>query len=197
MKIQFITGNSVKFKDAAHYFSAAGIELKQTNMAVPEIQADCANEVCRAKANYVSERICGPFFVEDSSFHIPSLLNFPGIYARYVLETLGTEGILRAMTGIDKRDCYFKSCIVFCDGANRFHKFSFIRNGLFITEHAGKSITGWSELWRIIGVAGLGKHVSEASPEQRAALESEWSQENTFTRLIEYIRGKYGEKEHL
>lgn len=197
MNIRFVTSNTVKFTDAARYFSASGIGLEQAELAVPEIQADSANEVCRAKADYVSERLSGPFFVEDSSFHIPSLNNFPGIYARYALATLGTEGLLRLMKGLASRECYFRSCVVFRDKNNTFHEFSFVRDGLFITEHTHKNITGWSELWGIIGNANLNKPFSELSPEQRSVMESGWLKENAFTRLIEHIRGEHGEQKHL
>lgn len=197
MNIRFVTSNTVKFEDAARYFSVSGIELKQAELAVPEIQADSADEICRAKADYVSERLSGPFFVEDSSFHIPSLNDFPGVYARYVVATLGTEGLLKLMNGMTSRECYFRSCVVFRDKKNTFHEFSFVRDGLFITDQAQNNITGWSELWRIIGIVKLNMHFSGLSPEQRSIMESGWLKENAFTRLIEHIRGEHSEKKHL
>ncbi|WP_324021859.1 hypothetical protein GC090_20270 (plasmid) [Pantoea sp. JZ29] len=188
MMIHFITGNSEKFKDARRHFDSCGINLKQTIMFVPEIQAEHANEVCKRKAEYVSGRINLPFFVEDSSFHIPALKEFPGVYVKYVLETLGTEGLLKVMSGIKNRECYFRSCICYYNEKKEKHEFTFIRDNLYLTEKPYSSIHGWSQLWNIIGLSDYGKHFSELNPLQASALEDKWRKETPFTQLTDFIR---------
>ena len=186
--LEFITGNVRKFSDAYQVFKREGINIKQTPMDIPEIQASSAEEICRAKATYAASKLTGNFFIEDSSFNIPALNGFPGVYVRYVLETLGNEGILAAMKGLKSRECFFRSCIIYREESGQQHEFTFVRDGLFITESAEEAIAGWSDLWRIIGISSKGCHYSKLNIVIQEKLNRDWQRDNTFKRLIKHIQ---------
>lgn len=109
--MKFITGNTQKFSDAQAVLRKAGIKLSQVEIDLPEIQAASSGQVSMSKAIYASSRVDGPFFVEDSSFHIHALNGFPGVYTKYVLSTINCNGILKLMQNIDNRECNFESNI--------------------------------------------------------------------------------------
>ena len=54
-----------------------------------------------------------PVFVEDAGLFIEELGGFPGPYSKYVLKTIGLDGILKLMEGIKNRKAYFMSVIAF------------------------------------------------------------------------------------
>ncbi len=184
----FVTSNARKFSDAFQTFEHEGIPIKQIYIDVPEIQASSADEVCRAKARFAAEHFSDPFFIEDSSFHIQALNGFPGVYARYVLETLGVEGVLALLKDVTSRTCFFRSCIIYHDAWGEQHEFNFVRDGLYVTTSVEQGTAGWSDLWRIIGVADRGNHYSRLDAVTQKQLDREWREENTFTRFIAHIK---------
>ncbi|ATV18078.1 hypothetical protein CFN58_14990 [Pseudomonas avellanae] len=188
MMLGFVTSNARKFSDAAQTFEHEGVPIKQVSLDVPEIQASSADEICRAKARFAAKHFSGTFFIEDSSFHIPVLNGFPGVYARYVLETLGVEGMLALLKGVTSRTCFFRSCIIYHDASGEQHEFNFVREGLYVTTCAEQATAGWSDLWRIIGIADKRNHYSRLDAVTQKQLDQEWREDNTFTRLIAHIK---------
>lgn len=184
----FVTSNARKFSEAFQTFEHEGIPIKQVLIDVPEIQASSADEVCRAKARFAATQFSGAFFIEDSSFHIQALNGFPGVYARYVLETLGVEGVLALLKGITSRACSFHSCIIYHDASGEQHEFNFVREGLYVTTRVEQGTAGWSDLWRIIGITERGNHYSRLDAVTQKQLDKEWREDNTFIRLITHIK---------
>jgi XTP/dITP diphosphohydrolase len=188
MMLGFVTSNARKFSEASQTFEHEGIPIKQVLIDVPEIQASSADEVCRAKARFAAKHFSGAFFIEDSSFHIQALNGFPGVYARYVLETLGVEGVLALLKDITSRACFFRSCIIYQDASGEQHEFNFVREGLYVTTGVEQGTAGWSDLWRIIGITDRGHHYSRLDAVTQKQLDKEWREDNTFTRLIAHIK---------
>ena len=198
MMLKFITSNPFKFSDAFQSFKRNGINIKQEFINVPEIQASSAEEVCRAKVVYVSDKINGDFFIEDSSFHIPALNGFPGVYVRYIVETLGVNGIITAMKGLESRGCFFRSCVIYRDQDGQQHEFTFIRDGLFIMDSIStKNILGWSSLWSIIGITSEGCTYAELKKSQQDKLTHYWQKDNSFIKLINFIRSNYNDEKYI
>jgi len=54
-----------------------------------------------------------PLIVQDSSFHIRSLNGFPGAYIKYALKTIGLEGILKLLEGIEDRRAYAEGALTY------------------------------------------------------------------------------------
>jgi XTP/dITP diphosphohydrolase len=49
--------------------------------------------------------------IEDAGMFIDCLKGFPGVYSAYVQKTVGNNGILRLMDGMDNRGAAFKSVV--------------------------------------------------------------------------------------
>ena len=49
-----------------------------------------------------------PLIVDDTAFSVRALRGFPGLYAAYVLDTIGYQGILPFFEGVEERECLFR-----------------------------------------------------------------------------------------
>ena len=111
--IYFITGNKNKFEEAKKLMD----NIEMLHIPYPEIQADSLEEVAEYGVEYLKGKIKGKFFLEDSGLFIDSLNGFPGVYSAYVFKTIGNDGILKLMKGIENRNAYFKAVIGYYDGS--------------------------------------------------------------------------------
>jgi XTP/dITP diphosphohydrolase len=109
--ISFVTGNRGKFAEAQAIFK----DLAQENIGYTEIQADTLEEVVAFGIRDVMARLDGPVMIEDAGLFIESLKGFPGVYSAYVLSTLGNEGVLRLMQGLEDRRARFKSVVGYAE----------------------------------------------------------------------------------
>jgi len=112
--IYFITGNNHKFKEIKKLFQMEEIDydLKQKTTATIEIQASSIKEVALFKLNSVKTNFHNSYFVEDAGFFIDvPLKGFPGVYSKYVLNTIGNEGILKLINDYGKTAAHFEAVI--------------------------------------------------------------------------------------
>lgn len=169
-EINFATGNSGKIATLTSHFMIHGLAMKITpqSLELIEPQASTATEVAIVKARQAYDQLQKPVLVDDSSFHIEVLGGFPGPYVKYMLETVGVEGIVKFMEGKTDRRAYFMSSLVFMDKNGNPHVFE------------GKDAVGaivetvddvdhpeaWSDLWKIFIPAGSDKTYSRMSREE-------------------------------
>ncbi|HIE23978.1 MAG TPA: XTP/dITP diphosphatase [Candidatus Korarchaeota archaeon] len=124
MKIlKFVTSNSHKFHEAKRILKEFGVEVQWINLKYPELQAETLKEVVLHSLNWLKERVEEPFFIEDAGLFIHSLKGFPGPFSSYVFKTIGNDGILRLMKGIEDRKATFRSVIGLAIGGE-LHIFS-------------------------------------------------------------------------
>jgi len=109
--IYFVTGNKGKFAEAQGIFK----DLMQKNIGYTEIQADTLEEVAAYGMKEVVERLQGPVMLEDAGLFIEALQEFPGVYSAYVQKTIGNNGILRLMEGVEDRKAYFRSVVAYAE----------------------------------------------------------------------------------
>ena len=109
--IYFVTGNKGKFAEAQGIFK----DLMQKNIGYTEIQADTLEEVAAYGMKEVMERLQGPVMLEDAGLFIEALQGFPGVYSAYVQKTIGNNGILRLMEGVEDRKAYFRSVVAYVE----------------------------------------------------------------------------------
>ena len=105
----FLTSNGHKFREAEELFIEEGLALEWRRGSYPEIQGDTLEEVAMAAAKALEEGV----FIEDSGLFIDALKGFPGVYSSYVLKTIGNEGILRLMEGVEDRGARFESVVAY------------------------------------------------------------------------------------
>jgi len=109
--IYFVTGNKGKFAEAQGIFK----DLMQKNIGYTEIQADTLEDVAAYGMKEVMERLQGPVMLEDAGLFIEALQGFPGVYSAYVQKTIGNNGILRLMEGVEDRKAYFRSVVAYVE----------------------------------------------------------------------------------
>lgn len=90
-----------------------GFEVERVKTTYPEIQADTLEETIAPGLRWLMERYTRPLMIDDSGLFIDSLKGFPGVYSSYVFRTLGCDGVLKLMKGVDDRSARFECCIGF------------------------------------------------------------------------------------
>ncbi len=109
-KISFITSNPDKYREMKAFFEENSLELGWTRVSLPELQADTLEEVViHSLTHFDGDGV----FVEDAGIFINALNGFPGVYSRYVYDTVGNEGILNLMRGVTDRSARFEAVIGF------------------------------------------------------------------------------------
>ncbi len=116
-RLVIVTHNKGKFAEASKIAKEFGIELEMPEGGDEkfEIQADTLQEVSAYSAKHAFEKLKHPLIVDDSGLFIDALKGFPGVYSAYVLPTLGNDGILRLMDGVQNRKAHFECCLSYCD----------------------------------------------------------------------------------
>jgi len=109
--IYFVTGNWGKFEEARGILG----DVEQRNIGYTEIQADSLEEVAVFGMREVSEKVDGPVMIEDAGLFIETLQGFPGVYSAYVFDTIGNEGILRLLDGVEDRRAVFRSVLGYAE----------------------------------------------------------------------------------
>ncbi len=182
MKMIFVTSNKGKVEEAKKYFSSLGVRIIQKEVEYPEIQANTLEEVAEFGINWLKDKIRCPFFLDDSGLFIEALNGFPGVYSAYVYRTLGNEGILKLLEGIENRKAYFKSVIAYYDG--EIHKFTGKTSGRIIHRKRGSGGFGFDPIFQ---PEGFGKTFAEMTTEEKNRIShrgkafkafSEWLKEN-------------------
>jgi non-canonical purine NTP pyrophosphatase (RdgB/HAM1 family) len=192
-EIIFATGNSGKVASLRAYLKGHDLDIKvvQKSLDLIEPQANTASEVAAVKAKQAYAIVKQPVLVDDSSFHIYALGGFPGPYIKYMLETVGIEGILSFMEGKKDRRAYFMSSLVFVDEDGTTHTFDGQDPvGEIITtidkndhEHA------WSPLWKIFAPPGFGgKTYSQFTEEDFALHRVEKDKKSAYKSFVMWLR---------
>jgi len=140
-----VTSNANKAKEVAAFFNGA-LEVAHVALDVPERRSESVEEIARGKAQYAYDILKTPLIVDDTGFSIDALNGFPGPYAAYVLDTIGTPGILKLMEGTAGRDAHFTTAIAFAD-ANGIHVFSGIIHGRVTSEPRGQLGFGYDPIF--------------------------------------------------
>ncbi len=88
----FVTSNLGKLREAE---SVLGARLDHRALDLPEIQSLDLEEIVSAKAASAFARIKRPVLVEDTSLELIGLGGFPGPLVRWLLSSVGAEGICK------------------------------------------------------------------------------------------------------
>lgn len=114
MILKVVTGNPNKAKEVAAYFGDF-VTVEHVKLDLPEYRGDDVGEIARGKAKSAYEAVGGSLIVDDTGFFIAALNGFPGAYAAFVLDTIGMEGILKLMEGVEERSAYFETAVAYAD----------------------------------------------------------------------------------
>jgi non-canonical purine NTP pyrophosphatase (RdgB/HAM1 family) len=172
-ELVFVTTNAGKVATLQKYIDHARIDIKVSMRAldIAEIQADTSIEIARDKALRAFEIINEPLVVDDSEFRIKALNGFPGPYQKYVVKTLGPEGVVRLMEGREDRSAYFISNLVYVARDGSVHEFSDDPGNVRIVERYDPTVPEyeWGALGKICIHEGTDRVWSLLTADERHA----------------------------
>jgi len=90
-----------------------GYEVEHIKTKYPEIQSETLEDTIVPGLEWLMERYHVPMFIDDSGLFVDALKGFPGVYSSYVFKTVGCDGILSLMKGVQDRGARFECCIGF------------------------------------------------------------------------------------
>ena len=182
-KVTYVTGNQAKIESARYALEPLGFEIDNVKLETPEIQADDVIEVSKYSAKWAAEKLNKPILKNDSGLFINGLNGFPGVYTKFVDETIGEDGVLKLMEGMENRTAYFKESIAYCEPGSEPVVFVGITKGLIDTKKTGTN--GWS--WDFI-------FIPEGEKQSLACFDDDkkwgfWSQD-AYKELAKYLGNK-------
>lgn len=184
--ITFITTNQGKVTTLRNLLPE-GYEVTNVKLELPEIQAKSASEVSALKAKAAYEMVKKPLIVQDSSFHINTLNGFPGVYIKYVLETLDLEGILRLLETASDRSYYFEGALTYIEGPDTIKTFvSRSKPGQVTTAiDSLNSERAWSKIWQIVVPYGETKTLAALND---AEIKTRIDDKSEFLLFVEWLQ---------
>lgn len=181
--ITYVTGNWAKIESAKKALEPLGFTIDNIKMETPEIQADDVVEVSKYSAKWASEKLNKPVLKNDSGLFVEGLKGFPGVYTHYADDTIGEDGLLKLMEGLDNRNAYFKESLAYCEPGKEPVVFESITKGKIDTKKSGTY--GWS--WDFIFIPdGEDKTLACFPDEERWDF---WSQD-AYRELANYLENK-------
>ena len=111
-------------------------------METPEIQADDVIEVSKYSAKWAAEKLNVPVLKNDTGLFVQGLKGFPGVYTHYADDTIGVDGLLKLMEGMEDRTAYFKESIAYCEPGKEPVVFEGLTKGKIDVKKSGTF--GWS-----------------------------------------------------
>lgn len=170
MKVRFITSNRGKFEEMREIGKRFGVEVEWVKQEYLEPQGSDLEFVAEKSAEVLISKVDPPFFIEDSGLFIDALNGFPGVYSSFVFKTIGNDGILKLMEGVENRRARFVCVIAFSDG-NKVRTFTGEVEGVIAAEKRGEGGFGYDPIFEVNGktFAEMGERKNEISHRRRAA----------------------------
>lgn len=182
-KITYVTGNTSKILSAKQILEPLGIEVDNIKMETTEIQANTVDEIAKYSAKEASEKLKCTVLKNDTGLFVEALNGFPGPYTHYVDETLGEDGLLKLLEGIENRKACFIEAFAYCEYGKEPIVFKSITNGVITKEKSGKY--GYS--WDFIFIPnGYDKTLANYPDDKRFFM---WNTD-AYKELVEYLKEK-------
>ena len=137
-KIVLVTGNMKKLISARQFLEPYGFIVDNEKMDTTEIQSNSIEDIAAFSAKEASDKLKCTVLKNDTGFFIEALGGFPGPYTHYVMERIGTDGILKLMKGIDNRKAYYKEAFAYCEYGKDPVVFVSITSGKLAKRKSGK-----------------------------------------------------------
>ncbi len=112
MDLLVCTTNEGKRREFSHELKKHGINAIRIREKSIEPQASL-EAVAMSSAAYLYAKYSRPLIVEDAGLFVDALRGFPGVYSAYAMKTIGYDGILKLLEGIENRRARFVSVIAY------------------------------------------------------------------------------------
>lgn len=120
MKLFLVTTNQGKLREFRSALLPLGHEVEHSTEDCDEIQADTLEEVVLSCLQQLKDKGLKDFVIDDSGLFVHALNGFPGVYSSYALRTIGLDGVLRLLDGLEDRSAHFEACIGASIGGEEF-----------------------------------------------------------------------------
>jgi XTP/dITP diphosphohydrolase len=123
MKAIFVTTNEHKRREVQEIL---GVALRRADLDLPEIQAIDPAEVAAEKARAAREALGDtnlPVLVEDSGLMVNVWGGFPGALTKWVMQSVGNEGLLRVLAPEEDRSAQAVCVVALAEADGRVHTF--------------------------------------------------------------------------
>lgn len=189
-QIIFVTGNEGKVKSIKEHLVGFDVEIIQKKLPLIEPQESSIEAVAISKATQAFNILKQPVIVEDSAFFIDALPGFPGLYSKFILKTIGAEGILKLMEGVLNRSCRFTSVLAYIDSSGVPRTFIDEGDAGTLTNEIDQTPCeeAWSDLWRIFTPKDETKPLTALSGEERKRVWDEWKTHSTFMKFALWLK---------
>lgn len=154
MKLKVITSNPGKVAEFQRMFVDLGIEMEHARIPYDEIQTADLEEVVRKGIEALRATGLRNFIIDDSGMFVDALKGFPGVYSAYAQKTIGNDGILTLMEGVEERGATFRCCIG-CDLEGETVLVTGECRGSILTEPRGSEGFGYDPIFSPDGVSSF------------------------------------------
>lgn len=142
----FITGNAGKFREASQFIPS----LEQLDIDLTEPQSLDPREVIEFKLQEARKHHDGEFIVEDTSLYLSGLNGFPGPLIKWMLKSVGQEGIFNLCRDIHNMHAQVKTVIGYSDEQGAIQYFEGDVSGVIVLP-AGDGGFGWDQIFKPYG----------------------------------------------
>jgi non-canonical purine NTP pyrophosphatase (RdgB/HAM1 family) len=160
----FVTSNLGKIREAE---AVLGRSLNHGELDLPELQTLDLMEVVRGKAKTAWERLERPVLVEDTGLELAGLGGFPGPLVRWLLASVGPEGICRVAHCFDDRRATARCLVCATDGSVEAFGEGVVEGTIAETPR-GAGGFGWDSVF--VPSAGNGRSYGEMSEEEKNSI---------------------------
>lgn len=168
--IIFVTTNKGKIASAQRELK--DIQVLPYNAELIEPRSDDIKEIAKQKVIQAYKIVKKPCIALDSGFFVHALNGFPKAYVNHMLETIGVNGLLKLMNGVENRYCEFRSCLAYFDGT-KFEFFESKAPGFLSNNIRGNETEiKWSDLWYVFKPQNFNKTLAELTKEEFSTYDS-------------------------
>jgi XTP/dITP diphosphohydrolase len=172
MKAIFVTTNEHKRREVQQIL---GVELERADLDLPEIQAIDPAEVATEKARAAREALGKPglpVIVEDSGLMVNAWDGFPGALTKWLMRSVGNEGLLRMLGGDEDRSARAVCVVALAEADGRVRIFRGEVPGTLAQRPCGEGGFGYDPVfvpeWSSLTYAEMGEGKNTDSHRARA-----------------------------
>jgi XTP/dITP diphosphohydrolase len=168
----FVTTNEHKRREVQQIL---GVALEGADLDLPEIQAIDPAEVAAEKARAAREALGNtdlPVLVEDSGLMVDAWGGFPGALTKWVMQSVGNEGLLRMLDSGEDRSARAVCVVALAEADGRVRMFRGEVGGTVAESPRGEGGFGYDPVfvpeWSSMSYAEMGEGKNTDSHRARA-----------------------------
>lgn len=161
-KITIVTSNKGKIHSLTHALEGLDFEVESLNLNLLEPQYDTIEAVAKYKAKEAFKQLQKPLIVHDGGLVVPALNGFPGVYTKYISDTLTPQDFVNLMKDKQDKTCYLTQCLIYVDEKGELHQFQDKLMGKIADKVSMvNNDKGWGMLWQVFVPKGADKPLAE------------------------------------